>query len=123
MSCPIFKSWISEANFILLLLRENRRALRDSYGIFPFTQNIHKIFTPLRLGSFIIGQNIILLCLIFKEFIYKEFEHRWKDVNKLRVFTLKKKSNKTFGRLFFLSKNEEILVLEAQFIIPYRKSQ
>ena len=30
------KSWTSEANFILLLLRENRRALRDSYGIFPF---------------------------------------------------------------------------------------
>ena len=52
-----------------------------------------------------------------------EFEHRWKDVKKLRVFTLKKKSNKTEGRLFFLSKNEEILVLEAQFIIHYRKSQ
>ena len=50
-----------------------------------------------------------------------EFEHRWKDVKKLRVFTLKKKSNKTEGRLFFLSKNEEILVLEAQFIIPYKK--
>lgn len=32
------------------------------------------------------------MSLIFKHFIYKEFEHRWKDVKKLRVFTLKKKS-------------------------------
>ena len=51
------------------------------------------------------------MSLIFKHFIYMEFEHRWKDVKKLRVFTLKKKSNKTEGRLFYLSRKQNNLSL------------
>ena len=109
------KSWTSEANFILLLLRENRRpevlfdfilfchdsakhasimALAAPKSWFSlFTQNLHKILTPLRICPFLYYCSLLIvgrhnLCSVKK--IGKVFRLKAQTVWAKRVLRFRK---------------------------------